>query len=341
LAVLLDVAPGRAESAPNPTPVFTAVISLTIPLISPKPTSSRTSSSTPAAAYRVFLPLLIASGAASANAAPAPAWLTYLNDYRRASGLSPLTENKTWSEACWKHARYLVNNNTVSHTEDPSLPWYTAAGDAAGRVSNVIGASVTIDDEQALIDSWLSATFHAVGMLDPRWSKTGLGVYQDAGANLKTAACLDILRGQSEARTDAPVMFPGKGSTTNNLAHQYEWPNPASSCQGYAYPMGAPIILQLGSDGTATNVTQTSLTANPSTSSGPAQAVEHCQINASNYTNSDSYSQAVGRNVLGNSNAVTLLPRSPLSPDTTYAVTMTVGSKVYAWTFKTAATASY
>jgi uncharacterized protein YkwD len=310
-----------------------AVISMTVPLVTPKSTSSRIASNTPTAAYRVFLPLTV-NGAA--NSAPEPTWLAYLNAYRRASGLSLIAENKTWSEACWKHARYLVNNNTVSHTEDPSLPWYTADGDAAGRASNVVGASVVIDDERDLIDSWLSATFHAVGMLDPRWGKTGFGVHQDANAGIKTAACLDILRGLMESRTDARaslVMFPGKGSTTNNLSHAYEWPNPASSCQDYTYPMGAPIILRLGSDGTATNVTQTALTANGS-------VVEHCQINAANYTNSDAYGQAVARNVLSNGNAVVLLPRAPLSVDTTYAVTITVSSKVYAWTFNTAA-ASY
>jgi uncharacterized protein YkwD len=330
LVVLFGAAPTRVESAPNTAPGANAVISMTVPLIAPK-SPSRTSSSTPAATFRVFLPLV--TNGASAHSVAEPAWLAYLNTYRRASGLSPVTEDKSWSDACQKHARYLVNNNTVSHTENSTLPWYTPEGDAAGRASNVIGSSVMLSDEQVLIDSWMGATFHAVGMLDPRWSKTGFGMYQDVNQTIKTAACLDILRGMAEARTDAAVMFPGKNSTTTNLTHQYEWPDPASSCAGYTYPMGAPIILRLGSDANATNVTQTSLTVK-------GQAVEHCQLHAANYTNSDAYAQSVARNVLNNGNAIVLLPRAPLNAESAYAVTITVSSKVYAWTFNTG-TASY
>jgi uncharacterized protein YkwD len=49
-------------------------------------------------------------------------WLSYVNFYRRSAKLPPVTENSVWSEGNKKHAQYMLLNDYVGHTEDPSKP---------------------------------------------------------------------------------------------------------------------------------------------------------------------------------------------------------------------------
>jgi len=58
---------------------------------------------TPEMAPIAYLPCI-------ANNAPGD-WLSYVNYYRALGELPPVTENPTWSDGCWKHARYMVKND--------------------------------------------------------------------------------------------------------------------------------------------------------------------------------------------------------------------------------------
>jgi uncharacterized protein YkwD len=121
----------------------------------------------------------------------APSWLQLVNSYREMSQESDLTENSTWDVGALAHSQYMALNNVIRHSEDPTLPYYTAAGNAAAGSSNVYlgyGAGT----EQTAIEGWLTGPFHAVGVLDPDLLSTGFGIYR---AGSRWAATLDVLRG--------------------------------------------------------------------------------------------------------------------------------------------------
>lgn len=175
----------------------------------------------------------------------APSWLRLVNSYREMSGEADLTENTTWDAGALAHSQYMTMNNVIGHSEDPSLPYYTAAGDAAAQNSDVylgFGAGT----EQTAIEGWLTGPFHAVGMLDPHLVQTGFGTVRSGD---RWSATLDVIRGNTNSSSTAgyPVEFPGPGATTTLSRYAgNESPNPLASCPGYSAPTGVPILLMLG-----------------------------------------------------------------------------------------------
>ena len=54
--------------------------------------------------------------------------------------------------------------------------------------------------DRSFVEQWMSAPFHAAGMLDPRLVTSGYGAYRRAGATpWPAAATLDALRGRTGA----------------------------------------------------------------------------------------------------------------------------------------------
>jgi hypothetical protein len=158
------------------------------------------------------LAVALALGTAPAAVAQ-PAWLDYVNNYRRSAGLPVLTENATWSDGDRKHAIYTVKNDTLGHTENPSLPFYTPEGHTAAQNSNVMAGSSTGYTDESAIDLWMNGPFHAVGIIDPRLAVTGFGSYRESGGSYGMAAALDVLRGRSgsTAGVTFPIAWPGHG----------------------------------------------------------------------------------------------------------------------------------
>jgi len=152
---------------------FTPTAHVYLPFVARQPTPTPTATPTP----------------------PPPEWLIYVNYYRRMAELPPVTENASWSYGDWLHARYIVKNDVLEHTEDPSNPWYTTEGLAAAQSSNLAGHyDVNTSDEWA-IDTWMQAPFHAVGVLDPQLLQVGYGCYREADGGLQMGAGLDVIRG--------------------------------------------------------------------------------------------------------------------------------------------------
>lgn len=56
-----------------------------------------------------------------------------LNWWRMLAGASPVQGNLELHSNCRAHARYMVNQQTAAHTEDPNLPGYTVEGTSAAR----------------------------------------------------------------------------------------------------------------------------------------------------------------------------------------------------------------
>lgn len=250
-----------------------------------------------------------------------PAWLTYLNSYRSLAKLPPLTENPSWSNGCWNHARYMVKNNVPGHTEDPALPWYTPEGLAAAQESNLwVNPNVNASDESPF-DGWMSGPFHTLPMLNPAWLQTGYGSYREPFPNrtpidnIQAAACLDTGRGigQVPVSVNFPIQWPAADVTVPIWAYTGgELPDPLVNCPGYSPPTGLPIILRFDTR----NLTPLSLTAHSFAQGNTA--LEHCTYNLYGY-------------------AIVLIPRLPLIQGSTFNVSLTVNDQPYAWSFIVAA----
>jgi hypothetical protein len=205
-----------------------------------------------------------AGGVSAASPAATPsgriplanAGLDIVNSYRSLAGLPPVTENLAWSDGAYKHSRYMVKNNVIGHSEDPSLPWYSPEGDQAARNGNVmVSTNVHATDANAIL-AWMQGPFHAVPILDPKLAQSGYGSYREADGGYQMGATLDVLRGRTAAPTSFPVFWPGKNAAMPILSYPGgEAPDPLTSCPGYSVPTGPPIILQLGTGGITPNVT--------------------------------------------------------------------------------------
>jgi len=263
-----------------------------------------------------------------------PGWLKYVNSYRAIADLPPLLENPTWSAGCWLHARYIVKNNELQHTEDPANPWYSPEGLFAAESSNLAGdGNVNAPDEWA-IDTWMQAPFHAVGILDPKLRATGYGSYREADGGIQMGAALDVIRGWGEIPPSVayPIKWPGSNTTVPLRLHWGEAPSPLTSCPGYTAPSGLPIILQIGPGDRTPNVTAHSFTQG-------GVPLDHCVFDETNYVHPIGAWQDTGRSILDGRDAIVLIPRAPLISGASYTVSITVNGETHTWSFSVSAAA--
>jgi Cysteine-rich secretory protein family len=265
--------------------------------------------------------------AVATQAGPPPSsWLDRLNYYRGAAGLGSVSEDGSLDPGAANHARYIVKNAIVEHTEDSGNPWYTAAGAAAGGSSDLIGFSWQASDAEA-IDGLIEGPFHALSMLDAALQRVGYSSYRQSGTSIQMGADLYFGAGWGGYSGAGPTMWPANGSSfpLHSLV-QNEMPNPLTSCPGYSSPAGFPIMLILGRGGSTPSVSGHALTQN-------GAPIAHCVFDATNYVNPDAGAQSVGRAILGASNAIVILPRSPLVGGSTYHVSVTTNGRTYSWSF--------
>jgi uncharacterized protein YkwD len=302
---------------PPPKTIYLPLVLLQLvptPTLTPTPTATPTPTPTPT---------------------PSSAWLAYVNTYRALANLPNVTENPTWSDGDWKHSRYMVKNDYIGHTEDPGNPWYTPEGLAAAQNGNTFVSSSATSPDTYAIDFWMSGPFHAVGILDPALQQAGYGSYREADGGWQMGATLDVIRGLGAMPPSVsfPVEYPGDGKTIGLLSYLGgEWPDPLTACPGYSTPSGLPIILQIGPGNLTPNVTAHSFMQGTT-------PLEHCVFDETTYTNPDSSTQSVGRNILNSRDAIVLIPRAPLTPGATYTVSITTNGQTYTWSFVASSTA--
>lgn len=280
---------------------------------------------------------IVPDGAAESGpenqAAPAePEWLARVNYYRAMVKLPPVTEEPVLSDGDLKHARYLVENylgsgksgtelGGAAHQEDASRPWYTPEGFTAAQSSDV-AYGCTPFKAQDEIDGWVSGPFHRLSVMNPGLRSAGFGSYTKEDC---WAAALDVHLVAESRPLSRPVEFPPDGVTVPLLFEKGEWPDPLTSCPGYTSPTGLPVTIAFGS-GVDARFSAHSLTED-------GRPIEYCAFDATTYANPDSFAEDRGRNVLKGFGAAVLIPREPLRPGASYAVSITVGGETYSWSF--------
>lgn len=266
--------------------------------------------------------------------APAPAsesaWLTRVNYFRSLAGVPPIQENPTDSANTSAHAVYMLQNNQITHEEDPNNPWYTEAGAVAGGESNLFLSTEVDTSDSVIIDFWMTSAFHQLGILSSALREAGYGVAHGAKDGYQTAAALDVLpEADSTDSLTPPAQFPGDGVITPLTTYWgNEIPDPLTSCQDYTAPTGAPITLAFGSGSAVepVRVSDWSLRRD-------GDLVASCAFDQYTYSNPNAMDQSNGQGILAMRQAIILIPRDPLVPGATYAVSLTVNGTVYNWEF--------
>ena len=270
-----------------------------------------------------------AASAAPASAAPTPSsWIDTVNWYRSMAHVAPVVEDASWSSGLTKHLTYLHDTPASlktgayasAHTENPASPVYTADGAAAGASADIYFGAVP--SEQATVDAWMAAPFHAIGILRSNLQRAGY-------AATSTGAALDVIRGLDGPAATEPVLWPGDGSQVALSQAGPESPSPLESCPGFAAPAGLPLIALLPTDPGA----GTTATLRLPDGRTLRQGADLCVITPSTFHSSDATYGPAAESVLHGDHAVVIIPRAPLQPGS-YAATLTVpGRPALSWSF--------
>jgi hypothetical protein len=259
-----------------------------------------------------------------------------VNHWRSLAGLPTVSSTPELNAAAVEHSRYLVKHvlegkideldGGGAHTENPSDPWYTTAGQAAGQNSDVSppcrGCMLLSASEH--VDGLVVVPFHRVRILDPGVTKIGFGSYTEAG--LKAAVLYMPVPPDAANTFTSPIEFPPDGSKIGLAAYQAgEWPDPLTSCPGYSAPTGLPITLELGHR-IVPDVSDYSFKAGN-------QTLPSCVFDASTYHNPDNGTQTLAREILKDWGTAVLIPRQPLTSGQTYTVSISAHGKTYSWSF--------
>lgn len=325
-----------AETGPEPTtpPVVVTVVVTSTPLPSPTETPVQDASeptATPSPEPEPTETPLPEPTPTTVAIISAP-WLNLFNHVRSMAGLTAVPEQYPLTTGSEWHSRYMVVNNTaIAHKEDVNNPLYDEAGNQAAINGNLFATSQTEANYIWGINFWVSAPFHLIPMLNPRLQALGYGDYVEDSGDVKMAAVMDV-RSDREGPSDAveyPIFFPQDGSETWVVRHSlYEWPDPLTSCPGYAVPTGPPIVVQLGDGSIFPSVSSFTLSTGD-------KVLDACLFDETSYRNPDSYAQKIGRTILDEQDALVILPRQPLAAEAEYTVQLLVNGETYTWRFKT------
>ncbi|MDB5100265.1 MAG: hypothetical protein JWM80_4686 [Cyanobacteria bacterium RYN_339] len=178
--------------------------------------------------------------------------LDVVNQARALAGIPPVTLDPSLSNACAKHAHYMVLNAGTpaitealnAHKEQEGLPGYTAEGAKAGAAADLSWGQAPVPAVLGLI----ATLYHRTPILNSNVVKIGYAFEKDTVGG--DASVLMFEYGGSGARKVAA--FPADGQTDVPLAFDGgERPNPVPDDAGIT---GYPVTLALPGGAKATNV---------------------------------------------------------------------------------------
>ncbi len=264
-------------------------------------------------------------------------WLGEVNYYRVASGLAPVRDEGAWDQGIRDHLVYLAKTPTSDltgtyanlHVENPASPYYTAAGAKEAASSNLFYGEVGFTPKD-FIDGWLSAPFHAVGILRPQLKLVAFAYSSGTGD-----AGLDVISGldYAQALPKAPVMFPGPGAPTDLSTFRGESPDPLQTCGWQKLPeaVGLPLVLLLPS---APGVGMTARLDRPGGVIETNANGGLCLVDSHTFASSDDIYGPTAVDILKGDNAVFLVPRAPLTPGTYGVSVRQPGRPEITWRFR-------
>lgn len=201
--------------------------------------------------HRIYLPLI-------ATALPAPPTdkndvPAYVNYFRAVAQVPVVTFDTTLDDNCYLHARYMAEENHLTHDERPDSPWYTPQGQVCAQRGNAwLGGASVVPYWQPYhsIKSWMGSTGHRLWLLYPTTPVFGYGFY--TASNNRAGAALDVLSyfnpGADISYPDWPIRYPGLGQSDVparaypiTLNWRYFGPTPTVSAASLTTANGTPI----------------------------------------------------------------------------------------------------
>ncbi|MCI0625146.1 MAG: CAP domain-containing protein [Acidobacteria bacterium] len=163
-----------------------------------------------------YLPLVLKgqpSPPADKNDIPA-----YVNYFRALAGVPAVTFDPVLDNNCYLHARYMAEENEITHDERTDSPWYTPEGQVCAQNGNAwLGSEFYVPYWQQYhsIESWMSSVGHRLWLLYPTTPVFGFGFY--TAANNRAGAGLDVLSnfnsGADASYPGWPVRYPAPGQS--------------------------------------------------------------------------------------------------------------------------------
>ncbi|MCU1398103.1 MAG: hypothetical protein JWN62_1212 [Acidimicrobiales bacterium] len=245
-------------------------------------------------------------------------WLGTVNYFRAMAKLGPVVEDPGMSAAAALHSCYMLYNG-ITHDETPGLQGYTVDGDASGNNSNVAVSSQINAPAHSHVELWMTGPFHALGILRPGLKSVGFGMcnLEATPTPWHSGATLDVLHGLTQVGQTAPVVWPGNGATTSLSQFVTESPNPLDFCGWTGQAAGLPILAMMPE----------TFSRNPTATVAGSNGVplDTCVLSPKN-------TSGVAQQILAANNAVVIIPRAKLDPDT-YAVSLSTTARNVSWSF--------
>jgi hypothetical protein len=262
-----------------------------------------------------------------------PDWLAMINLYRAAAGLAAVRDHPAWDVGLEHHltylestpSQYLTGRYQSSHIENPRSPYYSSDGATEARYSDLVQGAA-FSPLQA-VKGWLTAPFHAIGILRAQLRKVALVDAPSTGD-----AGLDVIQGLNYElpATTAPILFPGPGVKTDLLTFGGERPDPVETCGWKQSPaVGLPLIIMLPrAPGRALSASVTGPTGIESNANRRL-----CVVDEHTYHSSDPLYGRNARFILSVDHAIVLIPRDPLTPGRYSVRVRRPGTPDIHWTF--------
>jgi uncharacterized protein YkwD len=187
--------------------------------------------------HQVFLPVVLkAPPPTPTPTQPSPPpeddGLAYVNYYRNFAGVPPVTDDATLNDNCWQHARYMAENNIITHDQDPNLPYASLQGQICAQHGNVwLGSAfpTPIWEPSDSIDGWMSSVGHRLWLLYPTTPTFGYGFY--SASDNRAGAALDVISrtnfAADQSYPDWPIRYPANHQTgvpTTKFPITLNWP---------------------------------------------------------------------------------------------------------------------
>lgn len=232
----------------------------------------------------------------------------YLNTFRVAAGLPPVTADPALTMAAARHAAYVAEaKDRDAHVEKPVTPLYTAAEpwDRARYYGYWqdwgVGEVVAYEGPaEAAIDAWLATLYHRIPLVNPGNTEIGFG---HAGGE-RLAEVIDAGPGAGAAAEATSVPWPYRGMT--NVPTSWsgaESPDPFRLYPGVSGPVGYTV----------------SLTFSP--------RPDRLELGSADLAGPGGAEVAVMTFSPGNddklADTVAMIPRAPLEPETAYTARLT------------------
>ncbi|MEM7119490.1 MAG: CAP domain-containing protein [Chloroflexota bacterium] len=258
----------------------------------------------------------------------APDWLLHFNSLRHAAQLAPVAEDGPLSAAALAHSEYMVRNDDArARGQRRDNPFYNEAGAKTAVRANIYAIQNNQANFVNAFNFWLSAPFHAVGLLDPQLETVGYGNFRDDTGAVPVTAVLDVETGLTDQPAAYPIYYPPDGGETYVLRQTLlEYPDPLSHCPGYQKPVGAPLILQIGDGAKTPQVERFGLWSE-------GVGLDVCLFHEGNYQNDNPHAQERGRRLLDMRDAIVLIPQKSLGVGQQYTAEVVANGETYRWSF--------